>query len=84
MIFFTSDYSAGAHPRVMDALVRTNTEHTDGYFMDEHCQHASELIKKRINNDEVDVHFMVGGTITNTTAIAAALRFQPSPAKGQR
>ena len=36
MIFFTSDYSAGAHPRVMDALVRTNTEHTDGYFMDEH------------------------------------------------
>ena len=27
MIYFRSDYSQGAHPKVMDALVKTNFEH---------------------------------------------------------
>lgn len=40
MIYFRSDYSQGAHPKVMDALVKTNFEHTDGYGLDEHCEHA--------------------------------------------
>lgn len=74
MIYFTSDYSAGAHPRVLDALVKTNYEHHDGYFMDEHCFNAINLIKKRIGSETADVHLMVGGTIANTTAIAAWLR----------
>lgn len=74
MIYFTSDYSAGAHPRVLEALVRTNYEHHDGYGMDEHCFNAIKLIKKRIGNGKADVHMMVGGTIANTTAIAAWLR----------
>lgn len=74
MIYFTTDYSAGAHPRVMEALLRTNEEHHNGYFEDEHCEGAKELLKKVIGDDTVDIHLMVGGTITNTTAIAAWLR----------
>lgn len=74
MIYFTTDYSAGAHPRVMEALLRTNEEHHNGYFEDAHCENAINLIKKRIGDDTVDVHLMVGGTITNTTAIAAWLK----------
>ena len=31
MIYFRSDYSLGAHPKVMEALMETNMEHTDGY-----------------------------------------------------
>ena len=31
MISFKNDYSEGAHPRVLEALIRTNLEQTDGY-----------------------------------------------------
>lgn len=74
MIYFLSDYSQGAHPKVMEALARTNYEHTDGYGMDEHCEHASELIKAMLGMDTCRVYMMVGGTPCNVTVIAAALR----------
>ncbi len=45
MICFRSDYSQGAHPKVLEALTRTNLEHTDGYGMDEHCFHAEQMIR---------------------------------------
>ena len=34
MIYFRSDYSLGAHPKVMEALMETNMENTDGYAED--------------------------------------------------
>ena len=48
MIYFRSDYSQGAHPKVMDALVRTNLEHTDGYGLDEHCANGAKMIQEGI------------------------------------
>lgn len=74
MIFFLSDYSQGAHPKILEALMKTNMEHTDGYGMDSHCQHAAELVRQLIQKPEAAVHMMVGGTPTNITTIAAALR----------
>lgn len=74
MIFFRSDYSQGAHPKVLEALTRTNLEHTDGYGMDPHCARAAELIRALIGREDCSVHMMVGGTSCNVTLIAAALR----------
>lgn len=74
MIYFLSDYSQGAHPAVMEALVRTNLEHSDGYGTDGHCEHAAQLIKNMIGREDCTVHMMVGGTPCNITTIAAALR----------
>ncbi len=74
MISFMNDYSEGAHPRIMEALNRTNLEQTVGYGMDEYCAEAADLIRKRIGRPDAAVHFMVGGTPTNVTVIAAALR----------
>ena len=74
MIYFLSDYSQGAHPKVLEALARTNLEHTNGYGLDAHCEHAAELIKAMAGTDACHVHFMVGGTPCNVTTIAAALR----------
>ena len=74
MIYFLSDYSQGAHPKVMEALERTNLEHSDGYGLDEHCARAAEMIRSLIGISECDVHMMVGGTPCNLTFIAAALR----------
>ena len=74
MIFFRSDYSQGAHPKVLEAIVNTNLEHSDGYGEDEHCRNAAQIIKKQIGNEDADVHFFVGGTPANFTSIAAFLR----------
>ena len=74
MIYFRSDYSQGAHPDVMDALVKTNAEHTDGYGEDVHCRNASDMIRALAGDDSLNVHMMVGGTPCNITLIAAALR----------
>ena len=74
MYSFLCDYSEGAHPQIMEALIRTNLEQTDGYGLDPHCFNAASLIQKKIGRDDVDVHFLVGGTQTNFTAISAFLR----------
>ena len=74
MIRFDSDYTEGAHPRILDALVRTNLDQTPGYAEDAYSDEARALIKKACEAPDADVHFLVGGTGTNTTVIAAALR----------
>ena len=74
MIRFDSDYTQGAHPRILDALVRTNMEQTRAYAEDHYSEEARALIRGACEAPDADVHFLVGGTGTNTTVIAAALR----------
>ena len=74
MYFFRNDYSEGAHPAIFDALAATNLESTVGYGRDPYCAEAIEAVRRRFACPEADVHFMLGGTITNLTLIAAALR----------
>lgn len=74
MIHFESDYTEGAHPRILQQLVATNEEQTVGYGLDEHCEQARQYIRTACQADTADVHFLVGGTQTNTTIIAAILR----------
>ena len=74
MIYFNSDYLEGAHPAIMERLLQTNMEQTVGYGEDEYCAAAREKIKAACRAPEADVHFLVGGTLTNTTVIASVLR----------
>ena len=74
MIRFECDYATGAHPKVMEALAATNLEECPGYGVDEHCQSAARLIRDLCQAPDADIHFLVGGTQTNMTVIAAALR----------
>ncbi len=74
MIRFESDYTEGAHSRIMERLLATNLEQTPGYGTDVHCEKARQYIKQACENDQIDVHFLVGGTQTNTTVIASILR----------
>ncbi|MBQ9931719.1 MAG: threonine aldolase [Firmicutes bacterium] len=74
MIYFRSDYSQGAHPKVLEALTKTNFEHTDGYGMDVHCSHAADMVRDLVGLPDAAVHMMIGGTPCNVTVIAAALR----------
>jgi threonine aldolase len=58
----------------LEELIKTNYEQTPGYGKDIHCEKAREYIKKWCDNDNLDVHFLVGGTQANTTVIASILR----------
>ena len=74
MIYFNNDYSEGCHPKVLDALIRTNMVQTLGYGEDEYCAQAAAKIKTLCGNEDLAVHFLVGGTQANLTVIDAALR----------
>lgn len=74
MYSFTNDYSEGAHPLLLDALLKTNLEQTEGYGLDIYSAKASSQIKRLIKNATADIHYLVGGTQTNATFMAAALR----------
>ncbi len=74
MIKFDSDYLEGAHPQIMEALLKTNREQTSGYSEDEYCEQAKKIIKEKFELEDVDIHFITGGTLANLTVAAAALR----------
>ena len=74
MLHFINDYSEGAHPRVMRALLDSNMESTSGYGTDPYCESARAALRARFACPEADVHFLVGGTQTNLVAAAAFLR----------
>jgi threonine aldolase len=74
MIQFQCDYNEGAHSLIIKRLTESNLEQTVGYGEDPYCEEARKLIKRACQNDSADVHFLVGGTQSNTTVIAHILR----------
>lgn len=70
MFSFENDYSEGACPLALKALVNTNNEQLVGYGMDKYSLKAQQLIKEAVKNDNVDVHFLPGGTPCNVTTIS--------------
>lgn len=74
MYSFKNDYSEGAHPRILEALIKCNMEQSEGYGEDIFTARAIKLIKEKIRREDVDVHLLVGGTQTNLTALSAFLR----------
>ena len=80
MIKFDCDYLEGCHPDILKMLEKTNFEQTDGYGCDKYCEKARRLILKacgftgKKGKNVPDVHFLVGGTQTNTVVISAILR----------
>ncbi len=85
---FRNDYMEGAHPRVMDALVRTNAEQQVGYTEDPWCMKARTAIRRAIAASDakgalrkagivtagLQVEFVAGGTMANLVGIGSALR----------
>lgn len=74
MYRFNSDYTEGCHPAILQRLIETNMEQTDGYGLDPYCDEARALIRRFFCCPKADVHFLVGGTQTNMTIICASLR----------
>ena len=70
---FFDDYSEGAHPRILEALQRTNLQQEPGYVMDSFAVEATKLIRERFASPEADVHFVASGTQANLCVLSAIL-----------
>lgn len=73
-LHFASDYMEGAHPQVLDTIVRTNSLSTVGYGEDNFCKRAEQEILAACNCSDGEVHFLIGGTQANAVVIDALLR----------
>ena len=71
---FKNDYSEGAHPRILEALISANLKQSEGYGNDAFSLEAAELLRQKCAAPDAAVHFFSGGTQTNLTAISAFLR----------
>ena len=74
MFYFHNDYNEICHPKVAQKLADWSTKQMPGYGADECCKRAADLIRELCGNDDLTVHFLVGGTQANLTVINAALR----------
>ena len=66
---FECDYTEGAHPKILDALLRTNMEQMSGYGCDPYTARAAQKIQSAIGTPVSSVTFLVGGTQTNQVVI---------------
>ena len=73
MQYFSSDYMEGAHPVILQRLIDTNLEKTEGYGTDSYCESARNKIREACDCKEAEVYFLPGGTQTNATVIDALL-----------
>lgn len=71
---FESDYNNGSLPEILRRLSETNDEKSSGYGFDPYTERAKDRIRKACDMTEAEVHFLVGGTQTNATAIDSLLQ----------
>lgn len=69
MIRMNCDYLEGAHPNILERLMKTNYDQTVPYGFDEITESAKRKIKKACACEEAEVYFLVGGTQTNATML---------------
>lgn len=74
MLFFHNDYNEMCHEKVFEKIAACSAKKVPGYGRDHWCELAANKIRKACNNEELAVHFLVGGTQTNLTVIDACLR----------
>ena len=78
MYFFVNDYNSIAHKEILDALYDAIDEKNVGYGFDIHSENARNLIKKSLDDENVDIHFIPGGTSANILGVACGMRQQDS------
>ena len=71
--FFYDDYSDGAHPAIVAAVVAANASPERAYGLDRHSEQGADRLRGALGVD-ADVHFVASGTMANLLTIAAMLR----------
>lgn len=71
---FRDDYSEGCHLNILRALEETAFVQQVGYGLDEYSAEARTAIGRLMPEQEVDIHFVSGGTQANLIAVTASLK----------
>ncbi len=74
MLYLESDYTEGAHEKILEKLAKTNRESMSGYGMDPYSASAKEKIRAACRCPEAEVFFLTGGTQTNAVVIRSMLK----------
>lgn len=78
MLFFKNDYNDIAEKGIMEALQNAMDEKNVGYGFDKHSEDGRNAIKKLLKSDDIDIHFIPGGTSANILGATQGLRSQDS------
>lgn len=78
MINFRNDYSDICYPEILDRLQEKIGEENVGYGMDSHTKVAEDLIKEKLEDGNVDIYFLPGGTSANILGACLGMRFEES------
>ena len=73
MLSFECDYNNGAHPKVLENLVKNNDVRTTPYGFDEFSERAKSRIREACGMPDAQIFFLTGGTQTNATTIDSIL-----------
>ena len=73
MIDLSCDYNIGCAPELLAALTAANDDANATYGFDRFSDTARAKIRAAVENPAADVYFLVGGTQTNATVLAALL-----------
>lgn len=70
---FGSDNNSGVHPRIMDAIVKANSDHAIGYGDDEWTRNAEIALQSLLQTESVKPFFVFNGTGANVIALQACV-----------
>lgn len=68
---FGSDNNSGVHPRMLQAIIDANKDHTIGYGDDKWTREAENAVKNMIGTDDIEPFFVFNGTGANVIALQA-------------
>lgn len=74
MYFFNNDYSEIGHFNILNAFIQNANKQYDVYGNDEISDKAKEKLRSIIKSKNVDIHFLIGGTLANKVAISHFLK----------
>lgn len=70
-MYFSSENFDGVHPRIMEALIKSNNGFAASYGTDEITKQAIDLLRKIFNTAALEVFFCFNGTGANNFALSA-------------
>ncbi len=68
---FGSDNNSGVHPKIMQALSKSNLNHAIAYGDDEWTAKADKVINELLESNEIESYFLFNGTGANVVALQA-------------
>lgn len=78
MINFRNDYSDICYPEIFDAIKENLDQINPGYGVDDHSKNAEKLIKEKLEDENVDIYFIHGGTGANILGASVGMLPQES------